>query len=351
MGDDAADDVRLVRGGPILSGVHSSNDQYRPAIAAAGKKVTIVRFEAQPNSSDEWWARMEASRISAEQKVKNFSRLGFTVDDVKLSDSVSPAEFLDVIRRANEDPAVSGIIVQFPPPDQVNDSIGEIAPEKDFDALLDQESPYPACATAEGIWRLVEPFAHDHPQIAVVGSNGFVGRGVVRMLEANGHQPIQLDIGDDLNRVKDADIVISVTGKPGVLGPEHLKPEHRLVVDSGFVPQRDGSPVRGDVQPEATSIPQHITPVPGGIGPTEMAILMERAVRKEAAPNLPSWHYAGPSAQSQQSATGPAGQAYAEPTRDLRVPGQGRAAGPVRATTQEPASRPRPAQKPNEDVL
>ena len=340
----------MVRGGPVLSGVHSSYDQYRPEIAAAGKKVTIVRFEAHSSSSDAWWARMEASRISAEQKVKNFSRLGFAVDHVVLPDSVSPAEFLDVIQRANEDPAVSGIIVQFPPPEQVNDSIGEIAPEKDFDALLDQESPYSACATAEGIWRVVEPFAQDQPRIAVVGSNGFVGRGVVRMLEANGHQPIQLDINDDLNRVKEADIVISVTGKPGVLGPEHLRPEHRLVVDSGFVPQRDGGPVRGDVQLEATSIPQHITPVPGGIGPTEMAILMERAVRKEAAPDLPPWHYAGPSAQSQQSATGPAGRAYAEPTCELRVPGQGRAAGPVRATTRARVASP-PGSKPNEDVL
>jgi methylenetetrahydrofolate dehydrogenase (NADP+)/methenyltetrahydrofolate cyclohydrolase len=349
-----ADDERLVRGGPVLNDVLKSYDQYRPAIAAAGKKVTIVRFEARPNSPDEWWARMEASRISAEQKVKNFSRLGFTVDPVVdhvvLPDSVSRAEFLEVVRRANEDPAVSGIIVQFPPPEQVKDYIGEIAPEKDFDALLDQDSPYPACATAEGIWRVVERFAQDHPQIAVVGSKGFVGRGVVRMLEANGHQPIQLDINDDHNRVKEADIVISVTGKPGILGPEHLKPEHRLVVDSGFVPQRDGSPC-GDVQPEATSIPQHITPVPGGTGPIEMAILMERAVRKEAAPNLPSWQYAGPSSRSQESATGLAVRAYGEPAREaIRGPAPGRTAGPVKPTTQEPAPRPRPAQKPNEDV-
>ncbi|WP_149826077.1 hypothetical protein [Streptomyces tailanensis] len=83
---------------------------------------------------------------------------------------------------------------------------------------------------------------------------------------------MELDVGDDLRRVRDADIVVSVTGTPGILGPDHLRPHHRFVVDSGFVPQPDGS-VKGGVQRAAYDISQHLTPVPGGIGPVEMATL------------------------------------------------------------------------------
>jgi methylenetetrahydrofolate dehydrogenase (NADP+) / methenyltetrahydrofolate cyclohydrolase len=330
-------DERRVLGGPILRDVQASYEPYRAAIAAAGKRVTIIRFEAEPGSPADWVARMEASRISADQKVKNFSRLGFAVDHVVLPGDASYARLRDTIRQANDDPAVSGVIVQFPPPPRVRPAVQEIAPDKDFDALLDQHSPYPACATAEGIARLVEPFARDHPRIAVVGSNGFVGRGVVRMLEANGHQPVKLDLGDDLSRVREADIVISVTGTPGVLGPEHLRPEHRLVVDSGFVPQPDGS-VRGDVRPEAYPIPQHITPVPGGTGPTEMAILMERAVRKEVAPDLAPWRYSGPI-----RSTGAAGIAFTGRTSDaIRDAGAARPDGPARPGNDPPQRRPQP---------
>jgi methylenetetrahydrofolate dehydrogenase (NADP+)/methenyltetrahydrofolate cyclohydrolase len=329
-------DERRVLGGPILGEVLASYKPYRAAIAAAGKRVTIIRFEAEPGSPPDWVARMEASRISAEQKVKNFTRLGFTVDDVVLPGHVSRARLRNVIRQANNNPAVSGIIVQFPPPPLVRRAVQEIAPAKDYDALLDQNSPYPACATAEGISRLVEPFAQNHPKIAVVGSNGFVGRGVVRLLEANGHQLIKLDLGDDLSRVREADIVISVTGTPGVLGPEHLRPEHQLVVDSGFVPQPDGS-VRGDVQPEAYPIPQHITPVPGGTGPTEMAILMERAVRKEVAPDLTPWRYLGPADRSARSAGGPAGAAFTIRTSDVvRDAKAGKPEGPVQPRSDPP---------------
>lgn len=161
-------------------------------------------------------------------------------------------------------------------------------PAKDIDALLKGRSPYPACATAEGIYRVAEPFATDRPSIAVVGSKGFVGQGVVTMLRADGHDPMTLDHGDRLERVRDADIVISVTGSPGILTPDHIQPHHRVVIDSGFVPQADGS-VRGDVRAEAYGIPQNLTPVPGGIGPVEMATLMERVVRQEVDPDVVSW--------------------------------------------------------------
>ena len=84
--------------------------------------------------------------------------------------------------------------------------------------------------------------------------------------------------GDDLREVKQYDIVVSAVGTPRVVKTEHLKPEHELVVDTGFIPQKGGKPV-GDVDEAARSIPRHITAVPGGTGPIEMAVLMERAAK------------------------------------------------------------------------
>ena len=117
----------------------------------------------------------------------------------------------------------------------------------------------------------------------MVGARGFVGRGVVRLLNDRGLDVEQIDLGDDLHRVTRADIVVSTAGNPHLLTAEHIRPYHRLVVDSGFTPQADGS-VTGDVHPAAARLPQNITPVPGGVGPIEMAVLMDRIVRQEANP-------------------------------------------------------------------
>ena len=91
--------------------------------------------------------------------------------------------------------------------------------------------------------------------------------------------------GDDLREVKEYD---------GRLGRRHasgrqrnIKPEHELVVDTGFIPEKGGKPV-GDVEESARSILRYITAVPGGTGPIEMAVLMERAA-KLLGIKVPTW--------------------------------------------------------------
>ncbi|MDX3512920.1 tetrahydrofolate dehydrogenase/cyclohydrolase catalytic domain-containing protein [Streptomyces caniscabiei] len=278
-----------VSGRDVLRQAKDLYAPYRDAVAPTGQRVTIIRFQPAENDPPEWKAKLEASKVSAEQKVKSFEHLGFEANHVVMPPGTTRARFAAVLEQANQDPATRAIIVQFPPPAELQPLVQRMDPAKDIDALTKGRSPYSACATAEGICRVVEPFAQDDPVIAVVGSRGFVGQGVVGTLREQGHRLMELDAGDDLRRVRDADIVVSVTGSPGILGPDHLRPHHRLVVDSGFVPQADGT-VRGDVQRAAYDIPQHLTPVPGGIGPVEMATLMERVVRREVDPNAPSWH-------------------------------------------------------------
>ncbi|MET9440159.1 tetrahydrofolate dehydrogenase/cyclohydrolase catalytic domain-containing protein [Streptomyces sp. NPDC006610] len=280
--------TELVSGRDVLAQARALYQGYRSAIEPTGMRVAIIRFTPSPEDPADWHARLEASRVSAEQKVKSFEYLGFRAEHVVLPPGAHRWQFADVLNHYSQDPKTRAIIVQYPPPQQLAPLVARMDPAKDIDALLKTRSPYPACATAEGIYRVAEPFAEDAPAIAVVGSRGFVGQGVVELLRNNGHDPITLDAGDDLRHVRDADIVISVTGNPGILGPDHLRPHHRLVIDSGFVPQRDGT-VQGDVRREMYGVPQHLTPVPGGIGPVEMATLMERVIRQEVDPQVTPW--------------------------------------------------------------
>ncbi|WP_411101372.1 tetrahydrofolate dehydrogenase/cyclohydrolase catalytic domain-containing protein [Streptomyces sp. cmx-4-9] len=301
-----------VSGRDVLRQARELYAHYRHIVQPRQHKVAVIRFTPEAHDPPDWRMRLEASRVSAEQKVKAFEHLGFQADHVVLPPGIDRAGFAGVLDRYNQDQATRAIIVQFPPPADLRAVVAGMDPAKDIDALLKARSPYPACATAEGIYRVAEPFAQDSPTIAVVGSKGFVGQGVVGLLRENGHDPITLDQGQDLRLVREADIVISVTGNPGILGPDHIRPHHRVVIDSGFVPQADGS-VRGDVHPAASGIPQHVTPVPGGIGPVEMATLMERVIRQEVDPAVTPWKVT-PGPFLDRTAFAPAAPGAAAPT-------------------------------------
>lgn len=290
---------RTIPGRAILAEVR---DTYRDAYAATlqelGTRMMVVRFE--PTTQDTVWAaRMEASRVSAEQKVLTFTALGATPDHIVVPDSAGISEIAGIIHRANDDPQVAGIIVQAPPPQPVLALLNEIDPAKDIDAL-GIFAPRTACATADGVVRVAEPYLPD-ARIAVVGSSGFVGSGVVTLLRQGGHDPMLFENGDDLRRLRNADVVLSTTGSPWLLTPDHIHPGHRLVVDSGFTPHPDGP--RGDLHPDAAAQPQVVTPVPGGIGPVEMAVLAERLLHQRAAPELGAWRFHGLDTQHQTLTT------------------------------------------------
>jgi methylenetetrahydrofolate dehydrogenase (NADP+)/methenyltetrahydrofolate cyclohydrolase len=191
-------DENQISGSQILREVRVALQRYRAAIEQLHRKVAVVRFEAGPDDPADWQYRMLASQVSANQKIKAFSALGLAPEHVVLPSTVSDAQFADLIERFSTDEAVVGIIVQFPPSAALRQFVQGIAPAKDIDALLGARSPFSACATADGISWVIEPFARDHPQIAVVGAKGFVGRGVVSQLQGQGHTLMQLDLGDDL---------------------------------------------------------------------------------------------------------------------------------------------------------
>ncbi|WP_299416283.1 hypothetical protein [Acaryochloris sp. IP29b_bin.148] len=162
-------------------------------------------------------------------------------------------------------------------PEGFQEKLSAISYEKDIDGLRDNNPIFQVSATSETIFRIVGPFVEDNDIVAVVGAKGFVGGGVIKLLEEGEITTLCLDYGDDLLQTRNANIVISATGVPELLDERHITPEHRLVVDAGFIPLAD-SPILGDVNRSAYDIPQGITPVPGGVGPFQMATLMERLV-------------------------------------------------------------------------
>lgn len=281
-----------ILGSDILRQVRLGLAHYQEPVRNSGSSITVIRFAPTKGLSEKDIAKLEASRISATQKIKNFTGQGFGTNDVTLPYHVSAAQFQEEIHRANEDPRTLGIIVQMPPPIRLMSGIQEIAPSKDIDALLAEGSPHRACATADGITRVSLPFAKNGAEVAVIGAKGFVGSGVVRLLNDHGIEPIELDLGDDLKRARESDVIISAVGSPGIIGPEIIGRHHRAVVESGFVPQPDGT-FQGDVHHDAYDLPQRITPVPRGIGPVEMAVLIERGVQADVDPNLRNWSYDG----------------------------------------------------------
>lgn len=280
-----------ITGGPILAAVRDAyTDALRPL--TLGKRVVLLRLDAPADADLTWRQRTEAARISADRKYRVFRSLGLEVDHTVLPSRTSAAVLADLIETANTDPSVIGVIVQMPVTPRLRPLAQIIDPAKDLDALTPR-SPWKACATADAVTRIARPFQTTQSRTTVVGARGFVGSGVARLLRNDGADPTELEIGDDLGVLRHSDIVVTSTGQPGILTAEHLHTGQTLVIDCGFVPDLHGGAV-GDVDPRARHLPRHVTPVPGGIGPAEMAVLIERIADILLPPRVGNWHYLGP---------------------------------------------------------
>jgi methylenetetrahydrofolate dehydrogenase (NADP+) / methenyltetrahydrofolate cyclohydrolase len=284
-----------VSGGLIKKGVlERFQSEYGDAIAKANLKVEILRFVTPATANERGIAGYQAAEDSRVQKTKTFRALGIEVVEREFLPQDLPQEdFQRLIDNLGADPSVHGIIVQYPIPKQCEIPIKTITPEKDLDSLSSKKGIFKVPATSVGIVRVIEPFLTKDTVVSVVGSNGFVGAGVVSLLNDKGVATIEFDQSQtgfkksDLENVKKANIVVSVTGQPGILDERHLSPEQILVIDGGYFPV--GNEKLGDVARSAVNIPQNYTPVPGGVGPIEMAVLMERVVQQNIDPDVKPW--------------------------------------------------------------
>jgi methylenetetrahydrofolate dehydrogenase (NADP+) / methenyltetrahydrofolate cyclohydrolase len=287
------------------------------------KEITIVVFDISLTRPDEGLrSKHQAALDSTEQKRRIFDSIGFFVNIVPLDYSISRLEFEKLIIEKNEDETVAAIIVQYPMNREVREVLEDIHSSKDIDGLRTNNVEYNTCATGDAICRVVSPFL-DHfnlPRVAINGEYGFVGRAVGKSLEARIHQislllhidleykglkykerksrvdNIKIKIRErDDQGLRDSDIIISVTGQKDVLNEDIVRTTHKLIVDGSYIPVPLADRIAGerhifsDLKRSVRYLPQKRTPVPGGVGPLEMAVLAERLIKKKYYPNLISW--------------------------------------------------------------
>jgi methylenetetrahydrofolate dehydrogenase (NADP+)/methenyltetrahydrofolate cyclohydrolase len=231
-----------------------------------------------------------ASEVYVRNKRKACEEVGILSVAHDLSDSTSEAALLGLVDDLNRDASVDGILVQLPLPAQIQQTavIEKIDPAKDVDGFhpynvgrLAQRIPVMRPCTPYGVIRLLErvgaPFKGQHA--VVVGASNIVGRPMSLELLLMGATTTvchRFTAGLD-TYVRQADILVVAVGKPGLVPGEWIKPG-AIVIDVGMN-RLDNGHLVGDVQFEAArERAGWITPVPGGVGPMTVAMLMHNTL-------------------------------------------------------------------------
>jgi methylenetetrahydrofolate dehydrogenase (NADP+) / methenyltetrahydrofolate cyclohydrolase len=235
-----------------------------------------------------------ASRVYVRNKVLASEQTGVASSLCEFPASVSEAEILRQVEAFNADAAVHGILVQLPLPRHVNASkvLEAVSPAKDVDgfheanlgALLAGVPRLVPCTPA-GVMRLLEHggVALAGRRAVVIGRSNIVGKPLaLLLLQKDATVTVCHSKTADLeNAAREADILVAAIGRPKLIGVPMVKPG-ACVVDVGVNRLADGS-LAGDVDFDAVkNIAGWITPVPGGVGPMTIAMLLENCVRAAA---------------------------------------------------------------------
>jgi methylenetetrahydrofolate dehydrogenase (NADP+)/methenyltetrahydrofolate cyclohydrolase len=245
-----------------------------------------------------------ASQIYVRSKTKKFKQLNLNTESFKLPDSTSEDELLKLIHALNKNDQFHGILVQLPLPSQIDSQhvLETIDPKKDVDGfhpenvgLLSIGRPRFVPCTPKGIMRILSHYNIDlkGKHVVVVGRSNIVGRPIsiltsLKQKGANGTTTICHSGTPDISQfTKSADIIIVALGVPQFLTGEMLK-DGAVVIDVGInridEDTEKGYKLVGDAHWESISSKiSAATPVPGGVGPMTIAMLVENTV--EAAEN------------------------------------------------------------------
>ncbi|WP_276744429.1 bifunctional methylenetetrahydrofolate dehydrogenase/methenyltetrahydrofolate cyclohydrolase FolD [Victivallis vadensis] len=241
-----------------------------------------------------------ASQVYVNSKAKKCAELGIYSDKRVLPADASMSDVLDLIDKLNRDPKIDGILVQSPPPPQIDEEkvIAAIDPDKDVDCfhernvgklLIGKTDGFRPC-TPYGVLVLLEKSGIDPAgrHAVVIGRSNIVGKPLAALLmqKAKGANAtvtvVHSGTPDIAKYTRDADILIAAIGKPEFVTGDMIKPG-AAVIDVGINripnPETGKNKLVGDVNfQEAVEVAGAITPVPGGVGPMTIAILMSNAV-------------------------------------------------------------------------
>jgi methylenetetrahydrofolate dehydrogenase (NADP+)/methenyltetrahydrofolate cyclohydrolase len=232
-----------------------------------------------------------ASQAYVKMKAKACKEVGFYSIVHEMPTTITQDEIISTIEMMNANPRIDGILVQLPLPSHVdtNKIIEIINPKKDVDGfhpynvgrLVAGLDSFVAC-TPLGVMKMFEEYNIDlqGKDVCVVGASNIVGKPMASLLlNANATVTITHIYTKDLAfHTKKADIVIVGTGVPKLIKKEMIK-EGAIVIDIGIIKLPDGT-ITGDVDfPAVSPLCSYITPVPGGVGPMTIAMLLSNTLK------------------------------------------------------------------------
>ena len=234
-----------------------------------------------------------ASQSYVKSKKKAAEKIGMISEIIHLDESTSEEVVLSELNRLNNDDTVSGILVQVPLPKQVSEQkvLEAITPEKDVDGfhpinigkLYIDEQTFVPC-TPLGIMEILKhaDINLEGKNAVVIGRSHIVGQPVSKLLlQANATVTILHSRTKNMNaHLKQADVIVSAVGQPGLVTKENVK-KGAVIIDVGNTPDENGK-LKGDVAyDEVKEIASAITPVPGGVGPLTITMVLNNTLLAE----------------------------------------------------------------------
>ncbi|MCT8568505.1 bifunctional methylenetetrahydrofolate dehydrogenase/methenyltetrahydrofolate cyclohydrolase FolD [Glaesserella parasuis] len=230
-----------------------------------------------------------ASQVYVGSKRKTCAELGIYSESYDLPADTTETQLLSLINKLNNDEKIDGILVQLPLPEHIDTTkiIEAISPDKDVDGFhpynvgrLCQRIPTLRACTPYGVMKLLETTGENlyGKHAVIVGASNIVGRPMALELLLGGCTvTVTHRFTKNLeNHVRQADLLVVAVGKPNLIPGEWIK-ENAIVIDVGI--NRIEGKLVGDVEYEvASQKAKFITPVPGGVGPMTVAMLMQNTL-------------------------------------------------------------------------
>jgi methylenetetrahydrofolate dehydrogenase (NADP+)/methenyltetrahydrofolate cyclohydrolase len=231
-----------------------------------------------------------ASHIYIDLKQKAAQKAGMEARDLKLPADTSEEDLLATIAEVNADDGIDGLLVQLPLPDHIDENriIEAISPEKDVDGIhplnagrLYLGRPTLVPGTPLGIMRMLDEYEIplEGARAVVVGRSAIVGKPMAHLLlQRNATVTICHSRTQDLQRhTLDADVLVAAVGRTHLISPDMVR-AGATVIDVGMNREEGSRKVLGDVDPGAMEEAAYMTPVPGGVGPMTIAMVLQNAV-------------------------------------------------------------------------
>lgn len=273
--------ANIIDGKQISKDIKEELKEEVASLAAQGRKCCLAVIQVGNDP---------ASSVYVGNKKKACAYIGIESLAYELPEETTEDELLEIIDKLNKDTNVHGILCQLPLPKQINEDhiIKAISPKKDVDgfhpqnvgALVIGEQGFVSCTPA-GIIQLLKRsnIKMDGKHCVVVGRSNIVGKPMsLLMLRENATVTICHSHTKNLEEIcKEADILIVAIGKPQFIGKEYVK-KGAVVIDVG-IHRDENNKLCGDVKfDEVEPVASYITPVPGGVGPMTIAMLMHNCV-------------------------------------------------------------------------